>query len=87
MKSTSYLLDIKLPQLYSNLLEDPKFSYINLKCHTTSLEANIRTNEVVFMEKHLKKRTELLTVDVIKENNMAASLSILSNTGYIDFNF
>ena len=39
------------------------------------------------MEKHLKKRTELLTVDVIKEKNMAASLSILSNTGYIDFNF
>ena len=29
-----------------------------------------------FMVKILKKRTELLTVDMVKENNMAASLSI-----------
>ena len=36
------------------------------------------------MVKVLKERTELLTV---KENKMAASLSISSNTGYIDFNF
>ena len=28
------------------------------------------------MVKVLKKRTELLTVDVVKENNLAASLSI-----------
>ena len=40
-----------------------------------------------FMLRELKKRTELLTVDVVKENNMAASLSISFNTGYIDFNF
>ena len=39
------------------------------------------------MVKDLTKRTELLAVDVVKENNMAASLSILSNTGYTDFNF
>ena len=36
------------------------------------------------MVKVLKKRTELLTV---QENKVAASLSISSNTGYIDFNF
>ena len=35
------------------------------------------------MLRDLKKRT----VDVVKENNMAASLSISFNTGYIDFNF
>ena len=28
-----------------------------------------------------------MTVDVVKENNMAVSLSISSNTGYIDFSF
>ena len=28
-----------------------------------------------FMVKDLKKRTELLTVDVVKENHMAASLT------------
>ena len=39
------------------------------------------------MVKDLKKRTELLTVDVVKENNMAASLSVSSNTGYTDFIF
>ena len=39
------------------------------------------------MVKDLKKRTELLTVDVVKENNMVASLSVSSNTGYIDFDF
>ena len=39
------------------------------------------------MVKDLKKRTELLTVDVVKENNMAASLSVSSSTGYIDFSF
>ena len=32
------------------------------------------------MAKDLKKRTELLTVYVVKENNMVASLSISSNT-------
>ena len=32
------------------------------------------------MVKDLKKKTELLIVDVVKENNMAAS-AILSNTG------
>ena len=69
------------------MLEDPKLYYINLKYHATSVEANIRRNEVVFMVKDLTKRTELLAVDVVKENNMAASLSILSNTGYTDFNF
>ena len=38
-------------------------------------------------ERPLKKRTELLTVDdVVKENNMGASLSISSNTDYTDFN-
>ena len=42
---------------------------------------------MVFIVKDLKKRTELLTVDVVKEKNIAASLSISSNTGYIDFNF
>ena len=31
--------------------------------------------KVIFMVKVLKKRTELLTVGVVKENNMAASLS------------
>ena len=66
------------------MLEDSKLYYINQKCHATSLEANIKRNEVVFMVKVLKERTELLTV---KENKMAASLSISSNTGYIDFNF
>ena len=40
-----------------------------------------------FMLKDLKKRTELLTVDVVKENHMAASLSVSSNTGYTDFIF
>ena len=40
-----------------------------------------------FMVKDLKKRTELLTVDVVKENHMAASLSVSSNTGYTDFIF
>ena len=69
------------------MLEDPKLYYINLKYHATSVEANIRRNEVVFMVKDLTKRTELLAVDVVKENNMTASLSILSNTGYTDFNF
>ena len=39
------------------------------------------------MVKDLTKRTELLAVDVVKENNMTASLSILSNTGYTGFNF
>ena len=39
------------------------------------------------MVKDLKKRTELLTVDAVKENNMVAYLSILFNTGYIDFSF
>ena len=39
------------------------------------------------MLKDLKKRTELLIVDVVKENKMAASLSVSSNTGYIDFGF
>ena len=39
------------------------------------------------MVKDLKKRTELPTVDVVKENNMAAYLSISSNTGYIDLSF
>ena len=69
------------------MLEDPKLYYINLKYHATSVEANIRRNEVVFMVKDLTKRTELLAVDVVKENSMTASLSILSNTGYTDFNF
>ena len=32
------------------------------------------------MAKDLKKRTELLTVYVVKENNMVASQSISSNT-------
>ena len=39
------------------------------------------------MVKDLKKRTEILTEDVVKGNNMAVSLSIFPNTGYIDFNF
>ena len=41
------------------------------------------------MVKVLKKRTELLTVDVVEENNLAASVyfCISSNTGYIHFNF
>ena len=69
------------------MLEDQIFYYKNENCHVTSLVANIRRNEVVFIVKDLKKRTELLTVDVVKEKNMAASLSISSNTGYIDFNF
>ena len=69
------------------MLEDPKLYYINSKRQATSLEANKRRNEEVFMVKELKKRTELLKVDVVKENNMAASLSISSNTGNIDFNF
>ena len=39
------------------------------------------------MVKDLKKRIELLTVEVVNEHNMAVCLSISSNTGYIDFNF
>ena len=69
------------------MLEDQIFYYKNENCHVTSLVAKIRRNEVVFIVKDLKKRTELLTVDVVKEKNMAASLSISSNTGYTDFNF
>ena len=52
------------------MLEDPKLHYINLKCHATSLGANIRRKEMVFIVKNLRKRTELLAVDVVKENNM-----------------
>ena len=39
--------------------------------------------------KILKKRTELLTVDMVKENNgcLSVYLRIPSNTGYIHFNF
>ena len=42
---------------------------------------------MVFVVKDLKKRTELLTEDVVKGKNMAVSLSISPNTGYINFNF
>ena len=39
------------------------------------------------MVKDLKKRIELLTVEVVNEHNMTVCLSISSNNGYIDFNF
>ena len=42
---------------------------------------------MVFIVKDLRKRTEPLAVDVVKEKSMALSLSISSNTGYTDFNF